>query len=63
MVACNEGAVVASLSRAPGDAQVGMTVISTAALGNCVACHQISAVPEPDFQGNIALPMDGVADR
>ncbi len=37
--------------------------MTTNALGNCVACHQISQLPEVSFQGNIAPPLDGVADR
>ncbi len=62
-VAYVEGAVEASLSGAPGDAAAGMKVMTTAALGNCVACHQIGALPDVQFQGNIAPPLDGVADR
>lgn len=58
-----EGAIEASLTGVPGDAAVGKKVMTTAALGNCVACHQISAIPEADFQGDIAPPLDGLADR
>ncbi len=58
-----EGAIEASLSGATGDPATGETVMTTAALGNCVACHQIGALPAVQFQGNIAPPLDGVADR
>lgn len=58
-----EGAIEASLSGAPGDAATGQVVMTTASLGNCVACHQIGALPDIQFQGNIAPPLDGVADR
>ena len=37
--------------------------MTTNALGNCVACHQISALPDVQFPGNIAPPLDGVGDR
>lgn len=62
-VAYVEGTIEASLTGGAGDAAAGKTVITTAALGNCVACHQIGTIPEADFQGDIAPPLDGVADR
>lgn len=58
-----EGAVAASLSGVPGDAAEGVKVMTTNALGNCVACHQIAALPDVQFPGDIAPPLDGVADR
>ncbi|MFN3723196.1 MAG: sulfur oxidation c-type cytochrome SoxX [Paracoccaceae bacterium] len=62
-VAYVDGAIESSLTGGPGDAAAGKKVMTTAALGNCVACHQISSIPEADFQGDIAPPLDGVADR
>lgn len=62
-VAYVEGTIEASLSGAPGDPVAGIKVMTTAAQGNCVACHQISAMPDVQFQGDIAPPLDGVADR
>lgn len=62
-VAYAEGAIEQSLSGAPGNAEEGMKVMTTAALGNCVACHQIGTMPDVQFQGNIAPPLDGAADR
>ncbi len=59
----HEGAIEMSLSGKPGDPAAGVKVMTTNALGNCVACHQISKLPEVSFQGNIAPPLDGVADR
>ncbi|MCT8328421.1 sulfur oxidation c-type cytochrome SoxX [Albidovulum sediminis] len=58
-----EGAVAASLSGAAGDPAAGVKVMTTNAQGNCVACHQIAALPDVPFQGNIAPALDGVADR
>ncbi|MFN4156162.1 MAG: sulfur oxidation c-type cytochrome SoxX [Paracoccaceae bacterium] len=62
-VAYVEGAIEASLTGGAGDAAAGKKVMTTASLGNCVACHQIGTIPEADFQGDIAPPLDGVADR
>ncbi|WP_435258023.1 sulfur oxidation c-type cytochrome SoxX [Thioclava sp. FR2] len=58
-----EGAVAESLSGAPGDPASGAKIMTTNALGNCVACHMIGAMPDVPFPGDIAPPLDGVADR
>jgi L-cysteine S-thiosulfotransferase len=58
-----EGAVAQSLTGVPGDAASGKKVASTRPLGNCVACHVITAMPEAAFQGNIGPALDGVASR
>ena len=62
-VGYDEGAVAQSLSGQPGDATAGAKIMTTAALGNCVACHVIGAMPAVEFPGNIAPPLDGAADR
>lgn len=59
----SEGAVAASLTGTPGNADEGKKVVSNRALGNCVACHVISSMPEAAFQGNIGPALDGAADR
>lgn len=58
-----DGAIAASLSGAPGDPENGTKVMTTAAKGNCVACHVIGAMPKVQFPGNIGPALDGVADR
>jgi L-cysteine S-thiosulfotransferase len=58
-----DGAVAASLSGAPGNAESGAKVMASRAQGNCVACHQVSAMPTVSFQGNIGPALDGVASR
>ncbi|ABL72214.1 MULTISPECIES: sulfur oxidation c-type cytochrome SoxX [Paracoccus] len=58
-----EGAVEASLTGVPGNPEEGVRVMTTNALGNCVACHQIGALPDVEFPGTIAPPLDGAADR
>lgn len=56
------GAVAVSLSGAPGDVAQGQKVMVTRALGNCVACHQVTGL-DAAFQGNVGPSLDGVADR
>lgn len=55
------GAIAVSLSGAP-DAAAGQEVMSERSLGNCVACHQVTAL-EAAFQGNVGPSLDGAADR
>ncbi|MCV2868753.1 sulfur oxidation c-type cytochrome SoxX [Defluviimonas sp. WL0002] len=62
-VAYLDGAVAESLSGVAGDPAAGAKVMTTRSQGNCVACHQISAMPDVPFQGDIAPALDGVADR
>lgn len=58
-----DGAVAQSLTGQPGSVDEGKKIMSTNSLGNCVACHQISAMPDVDFQGNVGPSLDGVASR
>ncbi|RID92864.1 sulfur oxidation c-type cytochrome SoxX [Gemmobacter lutimaris] len=62
-VVFEEGAVAQSLTGNPGNPEEGVKVMTTNALGNCVACHVVGALPDVQFPGNIAPPLDGVADR
>lgn len=55
--------VPASLTGTPGVAADGAAVISARSAGNCVACHQVSALPDVAFQGNIGPSFDGVGSR
>lgn len=57
-----DGAVAASLTGVPGNAEEGAKLAATRPLGNCVACHVVSAL-SADFQGDIAPALDGAADR
>ncbi|MCB1389904.1 MAG: sulfur oxidation c-type cytochrome SoxX [Rhodobacteraceae bacterium] len=52
-----------SLTGAAGTATAGVDVISSRAQGNCVACHEVSALPNVQFQGNIGPSLDGVGSR
>ena len=62
-VSFTEGAVAESLSGQPGDPAAGAAVITARGLGNCVACHQIGALPDVPFQGDIGPALDGAGGR
>jgi sulfur-oxidizing protein SoxX len=51
-----------SLTGKPGDAQKGVLTAINRRKGNCLACHTIPGVNQPD-QGNIGPPLEGVAKR
>ena len=59
----DDGAIAESLSGTPGDAENGKVVMTTNALGNCVACHTIATMPDVPFQGTIAPELQGAATR
>jgi sulfur-oxidizing protein SoxX len=56
-------AIPASLTGVPGDPVAGADVLSKRSLGNCVACHENSAMPDVAFQGNVGPSFDGVGAR
>lgn len=58
-----DGGIAESLSGAPGDAENGKVVMTTNALGNCVACHSIATMPDVPFHGTIAPELQGAASR
>ena len=62
-VTFSDGAVEASLSGAPGNADEGMKVMTTRGLGNCIACHEVTALNDHPFHGEVGPPLDGVGDR
>jgi sulfur-oxidizing protein SoxX len=61
-VAYEDGAVAASLSGAAGDADSGAQIMNKGA-GNCIACHQVTALEHLPFHGEIGPSLDGAADR
>ncbi|WP_319546663.1 sulfur oxidation c-type cytochrome SoxX [Ruegeria conchae] len=62
-VVFNDGFVKASLTGKAGDAISGREVFANRKLGNCLACHSNSEMPEQSFHGEVAPLLDGVADR
>ncbi len=61
-VAFVDGAVETSLSGAPGDPAAGAEIMNKGA-GNCIACHQVSALSHLPFHGEIGPMLDGAGDR
>ena len=58
-----DGGIPASLTGHAGDAQKGRATMVNQKLGNCLACHAVSALKgEPD-PGNVGPSLDGVASR
>lgn len=58
-----DGAVAASLSGAAGDPDAGKKVMTTRGLGNCIACHQVTALAASPFHGEIGPSLDGAGSR
>ena len=56
------GAVEVSLTGVAGDPASGASIMTTRGQGNCVACHQVSAL-DAAFQGDVGPSLDGVASR
>ncbi|MCV0396278.1 MAG: sulfur oxidation c-type cytochrome SoxX [Rhizobiaceae bacterium] len=56
-------AVEASLTGTPGNPEEGAKTFANRSLGNCLACHAVEALAKEQFHGNVAPPLDGVADR
>ena len=61
-VAYVDGAVATSLTGTPGNAENGAIIMNKGA-GNCIACHEVTALSHLPFHGEIGPMLDGVADR
>lgn len=55
--------VATSLSGQAGDPLEGRKVFADRKLGNCLACHVNSDIPEQLFHGEVGPALDGVATR
>ncbi len=51
------------LSPLPADPKRGARIMSDRKLGNCVACHTVSALKDVPFQGNVGPRLDGAGSR
>ncbi len=58
-----DGAVSMSLTGAAGDAAAGAKVFANRKLGNCLACHMNSDMPEQPFHGEVGPTLDGAGSR
>ncbi|WP_397544588.1 sulfur oxidation c-type cytochrome SoxX [Roseovarius salis] len=57
------GAVEQSLTGKPGDPENGAKVMKTKSIGNCISCHEVSALKDAPFHGEIGPMLDGAGDR
>jgi sulfur-oxidizing protein SoxX len=62
-VSYTDGAVEMSLTGVAGNPEEGAKIVGSKKLGNCVACHEVSALPDIAFQGLIGPSLDGAGDR
>ena len=58
-----DGGVEASLTGVAGNPEEGAKIMMSKKMGNCVACHEATALNEAPFHGNIGPNLDGVGDR
>ncbi len=58
-----DGGIPAAYTGKPGNADEGRKTIINRKLGNCLACHTISTLPDQPFQGEVGPPLAGVAER
>lgn len=59
----DDGAVEMSLSGMAGDAAQGAEIMAAKSRGNCVACHEITALSDTPFHGEVGPMLDGAGDR
>ncbi|MGD9864848.1 MAG: sulfur oxidation c-type cytochrome SoxX [Pseudodonghicola sp.] len=58
-----DGGIEASLSGVAGDPANGAKIMTNRGKGNCVACHEVTALSDAPFHGNVGPTLDGAADR
>lgn len=58
-----DGAIAESLTGVAGDAANGAIIAGTKSKGNCVACHQVTALADVPFHGEIGPMLDGAGER
>ncbi|WP_193142489.1 MULTISPECIES: sulfur oxidation c-type cytochrome SoxX [unclassified Meridianimarinicoccus] len=57
------GAVEVSLTGAAGDPQRGAEIITARSKGNCIACHEVTALKDAPFHGEVGPILDGAGSR
>ncbi|QIE42040.1 sulfur oxidation c-type cytochrome SoxX [Meridianimarinicoccus aquatilis] len=57
------GSVAESLTGTAGDAASGATIMTDRGLGNCIACHEVSALKDAPWHGEVGPTLDGAGDR
>ena len=57
------GQITESLTGVPGDPEAGLQIMVARGKGNCIACHQVTALEEYPFHGEVGPSLDGVGQR
>jgi sulfur-oxidizing protein SoxX len=58
-----DGAVEQSLTGVAGNPAEGAKIMSSKKLGNCIACHAVTALSDAPFHGEVGPLLDGAGDR
>ena len=62
-VVVNEyGEIAESLTGQPGNVERGLEIMVNRGLGNCIACHQVTALDEYPFHGEVGPSLDGIGE-
>lgn len=56
------GEIETSLSGQPGDPAAGKEIMVSRGKGNCIACHQVTALEDYPFHGEVGPTLDGVGE-
>ena len=59
----NDGAIEASLTGTPGDAEAGKKLFSDRSTANCIACHSVGILTNVQFHGDVGPILDGTGSR
>lgn len=62
-VAFEDGAIATSLTGQAGDPVAGAEVMVSRGLGNCLACHEVTALKDQPFHGEVGPMLDGAGSR
>ncbi|MGB1034073.1 MAG: sulfur oxidation c-type cytochrome SoxX [Primorskyibacter sp.] len=54
------GAVAASLTGVAGNADEGAAIMASKKRGNCISCHEVTALNHAPFHGEVGPMLDGV---
>ncbi|WP_370736529.1 sulfur oxidation c-type cytochrome SoxX [Tropicibacter naphthalenivorans] len=54
------GAIEESLTGMAGDAENGAKIMASKSKGNCIACHEVTALQDAPFHGEVGPMLDGV---
>ena len=57
------GQIAESLTGVPGNPEAGLQVMVERGKGNCIACHQVTALEAYPFHGEVGPSLDGVGQR